>query len=54
MANKVEQVETRINDKYAVGAKLGSGSFGDIFLSTNYETGELLAIKMEDGKTKNP
>ena len=54
MANKKDNVETRINDKYIVGAKLGSGSFGDIFLATNNENGEIVAIKMEDSKSKHP
>jgi len=52
--SKKNNVETRINDKYVVGAKLGSGSFGDIFLATNNENGEIVAIKMEDSKSKHP
>ena len=54
MATGQENNETRINDKFIVGQKLGSGSFGDIFLATNAETGEVVAIKMEDSKTKHP
>ena len=54
MSGNGENIETRINDKYIVGAKIGSGSFGDIFIATNSENGEMLAIKVEDSKSKHP
>lgn len=43
-----------INEKWVVGQKLGSGSFGDIFLASEINSGELVAVKMEDGQSKHP
>lgn len=40
--------------KYRLGKKIGSGSFGDIYLGTNMTTGEEVAIKLESVKTKHP
>ena len=40
--------------KYRLGRKIGSGSFGDIYLGTNMSTGEEVAIKLESVKTKHP
>lgn len=40
--------------KYRLGRKIGSGSFGDIYLGTNMTTGEEVAIKLESVKTKHP
>ena len=40
--------------KYRLGRKIGSGSFGDIYLGTNVTTGEEVAIKLESVKTKHP
>jgi serine/threonine protein kinase len=37
-----------------LGRKIGSGSFGDIYLGTNMTTGEEVAIKLESVKTKHP
>ena len=39
--------------KYRLGRKIGSGSFGDIYLGTNMTTGEEIAIKLESVKTKH-
>ena len=40
--------------KYRIGRKIGSGSFGDIYLGTNMTTGEEVAIKLESVRTKHP
>ncbi|XP_032823111.1 casein kinase I-like isoform X2 [Petromyzon marinus] len=47
-------MELRIGNKYRLGRKIGSGSFGDIYLGTNIATGEEVAIKLECVKTKHP
>lgn len=47
-------MELRVGKKYRVGRKIGSGSFGDIYLGTNMTTGEEVAIKLESVKTKHP
>lgn len=39
---------------YRVGRKIGSGSFGEIYLGTDIITGNEVAIKMESTKRKNP
>lgn len=47
-------MELRVGKKYRLGRKIGSGSFGDIYLGTNMTTGEEVAIKLESVKTKHP
>nr|CAB3233964.1 casein kinase I-like [Phallusia mammillata] len=47
-------MELRVGNKYRLGRKIGSGSFGDIYLGTNISTGEEVAIKLECVKTKHP
>ena len=39
-------MEPRIGNKFRVGRKLGSGSFGEIYLGTNVQTNEEVAIKL--------
>jgi serine/threonine protein kinase len=47
-------MELRVGGKYRLGRKIGSGSFGDIYLGTNIATKEEVAIKLECVKTKHP
>ncbi|CAH1958667.1 unnamed protein product [Acanthoscelides obtectus] len=47
-------MELRVGNKYRLGRKIGSGSFGDIYLGTNISTGEEVAIKLECVKTRHP
>lgn len=47
-------MELRVGKKYRLGRKIGSGSFGDIYLGTNLTTGEEVAIKLESVKSKHP
>ncbi|XP_070579962.1 casein kinase I-like isoform X4 [Ptychodera flava] len=47
-------MELRVGNKYRLGRKIGSGSFGDIYLGTNITNGEEVAIKLECVKTKHP
>ncbi|ELR19948.1 protein kinase domain containing protein [Acanthamoeba castellanii str. Neff] len=47
-------LELRVGNKYRLGRKIGSGSFGDIYLGTNIQTGEQVAIKLESVKSKHP
>mmetsp|Transcript_26882 Transcript_26882/g.43895 ORF Transcript_26882/g.43895 Transcript_26882/m.43895 type:complete len:333 (-) Transcript_26882:875-1873(-) len=47
-------MELRVGQKYRLGRKIGSGSFGDIYLGTNLQTAEEVAIKLEPTKTKHP
>lgn len=47
-------MELRVGGKYRVGRKIGSGSFGDIYLGTNVNSDEEVAIKLEYVRTKHP
>ena len=49
-----ETVSMLIAGKYRMGRKLGSGSFGEIYLGTNVVTGEEVAIKMESIRARHP
>lgn len=44
----------RVGNKYRLGRKLGSGSFGDIHQGTTLATDEQVAVKLEKRKTKHP
>lgn len=48
------KVELRVGGKYKLGKKLGSGSFGDLYLGTHIHTGEEFGIKLENVKTRHP
>lgn len=47
-------MEHVIGGKFKLGRKIGSGSFGELYLGVNVQTGEELAIKLESVKTKHP
>ncbi|KAL8623356.1 Casein kinase I isoform delta-B [Nucella lapillus] len=47
-------MELRVGNKFRLGRKIGSGSFGDIYLGTDISNGEEVAIKLECVKTKHP
>ncbi|KAL1293215.1 hypothetical protein HN51_053867 [Arachis hypogaea] len=47
-------MEPRVGNKFRIGRKIGSGSFGEIYLGTNIQTNEEVAIKLENVKTKHP
>ncbi|CAM8935734.1 hypothetical protein QQ045_012486 [Rhodiola kirilowii] len=47
-------MERVIAGKYKLGRKIGSGSFGEIYLATHADTFEIVAVKIENNKTKHP
>ncbi|KAL1218345.1 Casein kinase 1-like protein 5 [Cardamine amara subsp. amara] len=47
-------MEPRIGSKFRLGRKIGSGSFGEIYLGTDVNTNEEVAIKLESVKTAHP
>uniref|UniRef100_A0A915EPC9 non-specific serine/threonine protein kinase n=1 Tax=Ditylenchus dipsaci TaxID=166011 RepID=A0A915EPC9_9BILA len=47
-------MELRVGGRFRLGRKIGSGSFGDIYLGENIVTHEEVAIKLECVKTKHP
>lgn len=46
--------QLRVGGRFALGRKIGSGSFGDIYLGSNIQTNEEVAIKLEGVKTRHP
>ncbi|XP_010421791.1 PREDICTED: casein kinase 1-like protein 5 [Camelina sativa] len=47
-------MELRIGSKFRLGQKIGSGSFGEIYLGTDVQTNEDVAVKFESIKTMHP
>eukprot|EP01060_Flectonema_neradi_P020826 TRINITY_DN2832_c10_g1_i1.p1 TRINITY_DN2832_c10_g1~~TRINITY_DN2832_c10_g1_i1.p1 ORF type:complete len:330 (+),score=53.81 TRINITY_DN2832_c10_g1_i1:151-1140(+) len=47
-------MDLKINSRYRIGAKLGSGSFGDIYQGTDLKNHESVAIKLENAQSKYP
>ena len=47
-------MEVKVGGKYRLDRKIGSGSFGEIYVGTNLNTGEQIAIKLENIKSKHP
>ncbi|KAL5702326.1 non-specific serine/threonine protein kinase [Ranunculus cassubicifolius] len=47
-------MEHVIGGKFKMGRKIGSGSFGELYLGVNIQSGEEVAVKMENVKTKHP
>ncbi|KAI3382776.1 hypothetical protein SNEBB_000979 [Seison nebaliae] len=57
MGAKTHNVDTRdfiVGEKYRLVRKIGSGSFGDIYLGINLINGEEVAVKMESLKARHP
>ncbi|KAF5101636.1 hypothetical protein D0Z03_000549 [Geotrichum reessii] len=46
--------DMRVGRKFKIGRKIGSGSFGDIYLGTNLVSGEEVAIKLESQRARHP
>ncbi|KAK4479141.1 hypothetical protein RD792_014652 [Penstemon davidsonii] len=47
-------MERIIGGKFKLGRKIGSGSFGEIYLATHIDSFEIVAVKIENNKTKHP
>uniref|UniRef100_A0A3Q7GRI8 non-specific serine/threonine protein kinase n=1 Tax=Solanum lycopersicum TaxID=4081 RepID=A0A3Q7GRI8_SOLLC len=43
-----------VSGRFKLGRKIGSGSFGELYLGVNIQNGEEVAIKLESVKTKHP
>ncbi|KAH0663581.1 hypothetical protein KY290_029511 [Solanum tuberosum] len=43
-----------VGGKFKLGRKIGSGSFGELYLGVNLQNGEEVAIKLESVKTRHP
>ncbi|KAI4301075.1 hypothetical protein L6164_034391 [Bauhinia variegata] len=47
-------MEHIIAGKFKLGRKIGSGSFGELYIGVNVQTGEEVAVKLEPFKTRHP
>merc|ERR1719498_581787 len=47
-------MELKVGGRYVLGKKLGSGSFGDIYLAVDQRTSEHVAVKLESVKAPHP
>ncbi|KAJ7979848.1 putative Casein kinase [Quillaja saponaria] len=47
-------MELVIGGKFKLGRRIGSGSFGELYLGVNVQSGEEVAVKLESVKTKHP
>ncbi|CAI9297355.1 unnamed protein product [Lactuca saligna] len=43
-----------VGGKFKLGRKIGSGSFGELYLGVNIQSGEEVGVKLEPTKTKHP
>jgi casein kinase 1 len=43
----------RIGGKYSLSRKIGSGSFGEIYLGTHISSGRDVAVKLEKRRSKH-
>lgn len=48
------KMDLNLGGKYKMGKKLGAGAFGEVFLAKDTATEELVAVKVEDNRTKHP
>lgn len=53
-AGSTSKSEFLVNLKYRLVRKIGSGSFGDIYLGINIQSGEEVAVKLESHKARHP
>ena len=53
-AGGTSKSECLLNGKYRLVQKIGSGSFGDIYLGINIQSGEEVAVKLESHKARHP
>ncbi|KAK6056722.1 hypothetical protein COOONC_05769 [Cooperia oncophora] len=54
MANVITNKDFIVATKYKLIRKIGSGSFGDIYVSINVTNGEEVAIKLESNRARHP
>ncbi|EOA16599.1 hypothetical protein CARUB_v10004767mg [Capsella rubella] len=52
--DRSQKLDRLIAAKFKLGRKLGSGSFGELYLGINLQTGEEVAVKLEPVKTRHP
>ena len=48
------RMNLKLGGKYKLGKKLGEGAFGQVYVAKDNATGEEVAVKVEDNRTKHP
>ncbi|KAI5080702.1 hypothetical protein GOP47_0003885 [Adiantum capillus-veneris] len=54
LRSRILGMEPRVGNKYRLGRKIGSGSFGEIYIGVNVQSNEEVGIKLESVKMKHP
>ena len=52
--NSILKMDLKLEGKYKIGKKQGSGAFGEVFIAKDKATEEEVAIKVESNRTKHP
>ena len=47
-------MDLKLGGKFQIGKKLGAGAFGEVYIAKDTATGEDVAVKVEDNRTKHP
>ena len=53
-SQNAEDFEIRIANRFKMGKKIGSGSFGEIYLGIDIQTGKEVAVKFEQLNVRRP
>ena len=46
-------MDLKLGEKYKIGKKLGAGAFGEVYIAKDTATGEDVAVKVEDNRTRH-